>query len=130
MRPVEQFIVLQKFGFCSERYKDLSVRQLCCDTDFVRLASMDKGAMSNVEYGIIEVSRPRMTGFETRSHKLISPATFYVKEKFMNNSRKRCRDIMAAEFKEADIDCDRCLNDITKVSLELWERLKSDFQIR
>ena len=86
--------------------------------------------MLNVEYGTIEVSRPRINGFETRSHKLISPATFYVKEKFINNSRKKCRDIIAAEFKEADIDCNRCLNNITKVSLELWERLKSDFQIR
>ena len=130
MRPVEQFIILQQFGFCSDRYKDLSVRQLCCDSDFVRLASMDKVAMLNVEYGTIEVSRPRINGFETRGHKLISPATFYVKEKYINNCRKKCRDIIAAEFKEANIDCDRCLSNVTKVSLELWERLKSDFQIR
>lgn len=130
MRPIEQFIILQQFGFCSDRYKDLSVRQLCCDSDFVRLASMDKVAMLNVEYGTIEVSRPRINGFETRGHKLISPATFYVKEKYINNCRKKCRDIIAAEFKEANIDCDRCLSNVTKVSLELWERLKSDFQIR
>ena len=64
LRPMQRFIFCQSFGFCSDKYDDISLNQLVCDPDFLKIVKNDHIGAKHINVSDMFIEKPRVNGFE------------------------------------------------------------------
>lgn len=102
LRPLERFIILQNYGYCSREFKGLTAAELAEQKDFVKLCSADKKANKRVEAGTLN-------------------------EKFVTNEREYLRRKLRKCFEEREYTYDDLLGYMDEICISEWNSLASDY---
>ena len=108
LRPLEKFIFLQNYEFCSDRFMGLTTYQLGCDECFMRLCLKDKLGKQHL--------------------KIENDYFEHIDDKFIRNQRDSVRNrfkrvVLAAEMEAGDLEGK--LND---VMMKAWLKLEDELE--
>lgn len=123
MRPMQQFIFLQNYGFCSLKYEKMSIKEMGYDDYFVSLCREDKVGKNHICHGNLLINKPRIKA-EERCEKVEIKDVDYVSEKYIRNERDRSRKKLITLVKERKIEM-KDFNEKLAVYLDMvWDRLE------
>lgn len=108
LRPLERFIFLQNYEFCSDRFLGLTTYQLGCDEYFMRLCLKDKLG---------------------RHHLKIENDYFeHIDDKFIRNQRDSVRNRFKKVILESDIEENDLAGKIYEVMMKAWVKLEDELE--
>lgn len=128
MRPIQQFIFLQNYGFCDVRFSEITIKQMSVNEIFVELCREDKFARKNIKHGDLKIERPRTVEGEKQQMLEITDVD-YVSEKFIRNERDRARKNLINMVMNQGYEPEDFEGNISIVLDELWNELVRELGI-
>ena len=101
MRPMQQFIFLQYFGYATHRFEDIPMTQLVVDPYFVRIVKADEVGRNHVERKDSYTVKRARQNFEKAGTWNLSDVEC-VNVRFVSNERFRAKERLVKLVKEKD----------------------------
>ena len=115
MRPMQQFIFLQSFGYVSHRFENVPITQLIADPYFVRLVKADEVGRNHVE------KKDRYT--VKRAKKNLEDVEC-VDVRFVSNERHRAKEHLLQLVQEKEYSEDEIRANLFSLLEELEEQFE------
>lgn len=108
LRPLERFIFLQNYEYCSDRFMGLTTYQLGCDEYFIRLCLKDK--------------------FGKHHLKIENDFFEHIDDKFIRNQRDSVRNRFKRTILSAGIEEDDLSGKMYEVMMKAWLKVEDELE--
>ena len=130
LRPMQRFIFCQNFGFCSEKYDDITLAQLACDADFLKLVKEDVIGKKHLVTSDVQIDAPRKNGSVIQGGPIVLCNVEHIDVNFITHQRVRCRDLIVEFVKEKGLDEYDVMSSLTQILGETWDELSTQYGLR
>ena len=130
LRPLQQFIFCQNYGFCSNKYDGISIAQLVCDPDFLKIVKEDNIGKKHLTISDVQIDEPRVNGFVMQEGPIILNNVEHIDVNFVSHQRVRCKNLIVNFVKENELDEYDVMSSLTKLLDETWDELSSKYGLK
>lgn len=130
LRPMQRFIFCQNFGFCSEKYDDITLAQLACDADFLKIVKEDVIGKKHLVTSDVQIDAPRKNGSVIQGGPIVLCNVEHIDVNFITHQRVRCRDLIVEFVKEKGLDEYDVMSSLTQILGETWDELSTQYGLR
>lgn len=127
LRPMQRFIFCQSFGFCSDKYDDISLNQLVCDPDFLKIVKGDHIGAKHITKGNVFIEKPRVNGFEVKDGPWELANVEHIDVNFVTHQRVRCNKLIVKFVQENELDEYDVKANLAELLREVWAELSDEF---
>lgn len=130
LRPLQQFIFCQNYGFCSNKYDGISIAQLVCDPDFLKIVKDDNIGKKHLTISNVTIDEPRENGFVIQGGPIILNNVEHIDVNFVSHQRVRCKNLIVDFVKDNELDEYDVMSSLTKLLEEAWDELSSKYGLK
>lgn len=129
LRPLQKFIFCQNYGFCSGKYDDITLEQLVCDPDFLKIVKDDHIGTKHITRGDMDIKEPRLNGFELPEPIHLTDVE-HIDVNFVTHQRVRCNKLVidfvtTNQFDEYDVKAN-----LAALMRDVWDELAAHYGLQ
>ncbi len=129
LRPLQKFIFCQNYGFCSDKYDDITLEQLVCDPDFIKIVKDDHIGTKHLTRGDMDIKEPRVNGFELKEPIHLKDVE-HIDVNFVTHQRVRCNKLIKECVTENNFDEYDVMADLAALMRDVWDKLAANYGLQ
>jgi hypothetical protein len=129
LRPLQKFIFCQNYGFCSHKYDDITLEQLVCDPDFIKIVKEDHIGTKHLISSDMEIKEPRVNGFGLRKPMHLSDVE-HIDVNFVTHQRVRCNKLVIEFVNDNKFDEYDVRANLAVLMRSVWDELAAHYGLQ